>query len=303
MPGLRRAVSSLGALASFEAAARHLSFTRAAGELGVTQAAVSRQIKLLEAELNTPLFQRGHRRVTLTPAGALLAQSLTGAFDGIADTIEAIRRPVSTRTVTVGATLGFAHFWLLPRLPRFRAEHPNVQLRLVSQDTVFDPVRDPLDVLVQYGRAGARGARILASMPDRVFPVCAPALRNRLGEDLAALPLIGADWVEPSWLTWRRWSALAGVALNPNADALRFSHYTDAIYAAIGGEGVALGWSTLVGPLLAEGRLVRLGQLEVTPDEHHCLLVPETRAPTRAAQAFIDWMVAGFAASGVAPDP
>ncbi len=210
MAGFRRSVSSLGALATFEAAARLTGFTRAAEELGVTQAAVSRQIKLLEADLNMPLFVRGHRRVELTPAGAVLARALTGAFDQVAEALDAIRRPVQGKTVTVGATLAFTHFWLLPRLPAFRAAHPEVQLRLVSQDIRFDMRHDSVDVLIHYGNSPLDDARCLARLPERVFPVCAPGLAAQ-GKPFEDLPLITCEWVEPSWLSWRRWAQLAGL--------------------------------------------------------------------------------------------
>lgn len=294
MAGFRRGVSSLGALATFEAAARLTGFTRAAEELGVTQAAVSRQIKLLEADLNMPLFVRGHRKVELTPAGLVLSRALTGAFDQVAEALETIRRPVAGNTVTVAATLAFTHFWLLPRLPAFRAAHPEVQLRLVSQDAGFDLRRDAVDVLIHYGKPPVEGARCLAALPERVFPVCAPELAGR---SLDSLPLIACEWVEPSWLGWRRWSQLAGLAPITRPSALRFTQYSDAIYSAIAGEGVALGWQALVGLHLAEGRLVRLGAAEVVPDEADMLLVPAQRRAPRAAQRFTDWLVAAFAAA------
>lgn len=296
MAGFRRSVSSLSSLATFEAAARLMGFTRAAEELGVTQAAVSRQIKLLEAELNMPLFVRGHRIVTLTPAGRVLSQAMTGAFDQVAEAIDTIRRPVEGKTVTVAATLAFTHFWLLPRLPAFRAAHPGVQLRLVSQDSGVDLRRDAVDVLIHYGKPPVDGARCLAELPERVFPVCAPALAGRA---LADLPLIACDWVEPSWIGWRRWAQRAGLAPITRPSALRFTQYSDAIYAAIGGEGVALGWQALVGGHLAEGRLVRIGSAEVVPEEANMLLVPVTRRPLKAAQAFTDWLVGAFAAAQV----
>ena len=296
MAGLRRSISSLGALATFEAAARLMGFTRAAEELGVTQAAVSRQIKLLEAELNMPLFVRGHRRVELTPAGLVLARALTGAFDQVTEALDTIRRPVQGKTVTVGATLAFTHFWLLPRLPAFRAAHPEVQLRLVSQDSGFDLRKDSVDVLIHYGRPPVDGGRLLAELPERVFPVCAPALARR-GLSLDQMPLIACDWVEPTWLGWRRWAQLAGLPPLARPSALRFSQYSDAIYAAIGGEGVAMGWQALVGGHLVDGRLVRLGQAEVVPDEVNMLLVPATRNPGKAARVFTDWLVAAFVAA------
>ncbi|WP_323037500.1 LysR substrate-binding domain-containing protein [Pararhodobacter sp.] len=295
MAGFRGAVSSLSALATFEAAARLVGFTRAAEELGVTQAAVSRQIKLLETELNTPLFIRGHRKVELTPAGLMLARALTGAFDQVAEAIDILRHPAAANTVTFGATLGFMHFWLLPRLPAFRAAHPEVQLRLVSQDSGFDMRRDPIDVLIHYGKVPIDGTRCLARLPDVVFPVASPRLAG-LDRPLDQLPLIGCEWLEPSWLSWRRWAQLAGHPPLQKANSLRFSQYTDAIYAAVGGEGVALGWRSLIAPHLQDGRLVRLGNEQVTPEESHNLLVPTTRTQGRGARKLTAWLEEAFAA-------
>lgn len=293
MAGFRRSVSSLSALATFEAAARLVGFTRAAEELGVTQAAVSRQIKLLEAELGMPLFIRGHRKVELTPAGVVLARALTEAFDQVAEALDTIRRPAAANTVTFGATLGFMHFWLLPRLPAFRAVYPDVQLRLVSQDTGFDLRRDAVDLLIQYGTPPFDGARCLAALPDVVFPVAAPTI-DAAGKSLDQLPLIGCEWLEPSWLNWRSWAQMAGQPPLQNVNALRFSQYTDAIYAAVGGEGVALGWKSLIGQHLADGRLVQLGEAQVTPAERHCLLVPTTRTQGRGARRLTEWLVDSF---------
>ncbi len=296
MAGFRRQVSSLSALATFEAAARLMGFTRAAEELGVTQAAVSRQIKLLEAELNTPLFLRGHRKVELTPAGLVLSRALTGAFDQVSEALDTIRRPTATNIVTLGATLGFMHFWLLPRLPAFRAAHPQVQLRLVSQDTGFDLRRDPVDVLIQYSLPKLDGARCLEVLPDVVFPVAAPGFVTQDDPALDELPLIGCDWVEPTWLSWRRWAQLAELPPLPKANAVRFSQYTDAIYTAMSGQGVALGWKSLIGPQLQDGRLQRLGTRQVVPEEAHCLFVPTTRAQGRGARHLTEWLVAAFQA-------
>jgi DNA-binding transcriptional LysR family regulator len=299
MASIRRSVTSLSALATFEAAARLGSFTRAGQELGVTQAAVSRQIKTLESDLGAALFVREHRRVDLTPAGATLAQAMSGAFGQIAEAIDTIRRPAQARVVTLGATLGFAHFWLLPRLAQFRAVHPKVQLRLVSQDQPFDLRRDPLDVLIHYGVPGAGATTPRAVLRDEVFPVAAPSVLRaspEMGLSLALdrLPLIGAEWIEPSWLTWRKWAVLAGVQ-PPRAEGdLRFNHYTDAIQAAINGEGLALGWARLIAPLIEDGRLQRLPGPAVVPSECHCLIVPDQN-PRPAVQAVADWIARAFA--------
>lgn len=300
MPTLRRSVASLASLASFEAAARHGSFTLAAAELGVTQAAVSRQIRRLEEDLNTPLFVRSHRKVELTARGQVLASVMTDAFERVAETIEAIREPLVEDTVIVGATLAFSHFWLVPRLSAFRAAHPEIRLRLVSEDATFDLRDGRLDVVVRYGEPPFADARSLASQPDEVFPVCSPALRDRAGPDMDLgrildLPLIGLDRTEPEWLSWPRWAALVGIGEVPERTAIRFNHYTDAIYAAMAGQGVVLGWQRLLAGPLAEGKLVRLTDRPALPPEGYHVLWPLGRRPSRATSLFTEWMVAQFA--------
>jgi DNA-binding transcriptional LysR family regulator len=299
MPGPRRNLPSLGALATFEAAARLGSFTLAAGELGVTQAAVSRQIKQLEGDLGVALFLRAHRRVTLTEAGTALAAAVSASFSRMAEAVDTLRQPQRAASVTVGATLAFSHFWLLPRLPAFRRAHPTVNLRLIAQDPPFDLRHDRIDVLLHYGTPPFTRAQSLATLQEEVFPVCSSGFRDRHGavegEALLNLPLIGLDWTLPNWLRWPDWARQAGLARAPAAPSLSFNHYTDAIHAAMEGEGVALGWAAVLSDLLADGRLVRLGPQSVTPPEQHHLLLPEGRAPSAATQAFVDWLAQRFA--------
>lgn len=305
MVALRRSISSLSALASFEAAARLESFTLAAAELGVTQAAVSRQIKLLETELNQPLFLRAHRKVTLTPAGAALASTVTGAFGRMAEMIETIKQPVVPDTVTIGATLAFSHLWLLPRLAEFRQQHPEINLKLVADDHTTDLRRDKLDAVIRYGQAPFADARSIGSLPDQVFPVCSPKLIERMRlkpetADISKLPLIASDTVNPSWLNWRSWAKETGLGPELGAASdrsrLRFNHYTDTVQAAINGEGVALGWATLISTPLAEGKLIPISTYRVRPNEEHHVLVPNGRDVTTPAETFVSWIRERFAA-------
>ncbi len=304
MHSLRRNLSSMTALATFEAAARLSSFTQAAGELGVTQAAVSRQIKQLESDLNTVLFRRAHRRVALTPAGAALAGTVTAAFDSMALMIETLRAPEDRDVVTVGATLAFSHFWILPRLAQLRAGHPQVKLRLISDDGPTDLRRDRLDVAIRFGRAPFADGRSLASHADEVFPVCSPKLLEVAGigaaeADIMRLPLIASDTVNPSWQTWRSWAQAVGLGPGPgiasDRSPLRFNHYTETIQAAVNGEGVALGWSTLLSAHLNEGRLVRLGRDSLRLEDRYHVIVPKTGEPRPPVAIFLDWIGAKFA--------
>ena len=307
MSNLRRSVPSMSALATFEAAARLASFTHAATELGVTQAAVSRQIKLLEDDLNTRLFVRANRRVVLTKSGAALATTVSKAFTSMADMIETIRQPFSVDTVTIGASLAFSHFWVLPRLASFRADHPEIKLKLIADDSITDLRRDRLDVAVRFGKPPFPDGESIASTPDAAFPVCSPKLlqshgMTAEGADLLKLPLIASDTVNPTWLTWRTWAQRVGLgpAIGRSSDLsrLRFNHFTDTIQAAVNGEGVALGWAALLKGHMEEGRLVRVGTDTLTLDEAYHVLVPLGREPSEPARVFLKWIAATFMASG-----
>lgn len=296
MPTIRRSVSSLASLAAFEAAARHESFTRAAEELGVTQAAISRRVKHLEDELGTPLFTRSHRKVELTAPGQTLARATADAFGRVAEAVEAIRRPAASDTVVLGTTLAFSHFWLVPRLAAFRLTHPGIRLRLISEDAEFDLRQGRMDVVVRYGAPPFAGAVSLASMADEVFPVGSDALvRPAAGladaSAIPAVPLISVEWLDPAWLSWPRWAAMSGLGDLRSRGELRFNHYTDAVYAAIAGQGVVLGWRRLIGGFLADGRLVRLGGAVAVPSERYHVLLPASREPSPATERFTDWLV------------
>lgn len=299
MTTLRHDISSLSALVAFEAAARLGSFSRAAQEMGVTQAAISRQIKALEADLQTLLFVRAHRKVELTRAGALLSNATTGGFNRISETIGTLRLLRAPETVSVGATLALSHFWLLPRLTSFRRYSPDLQLRVISQDEGFDLHSDDAQIVIRYGRPPFAGARVIASLADRIFPVCSPAFRDRHGgfaEDrqLFALPLIATDWRDPDWSSWGSWAEAAGFGRVDLQIALRFSHYTDTVYAAMNGEGVALGWENLLSQPLRDGRLVRLGRAEVVPPAGYHVIVSETSRPDARAAKVLAWLAEEF---------
>ncbi|MEL6348085.1 MAG: transcriptional regulator GcvA [Myxococcota bacterium] len=254
---------SLSGLRAFEAAARHLSFTRAAQELYVTQGAISHQIRALEEELGYPLFNRLPRRVTLTEEGQILGQALTGAFEDIVGALAEIGRLQQQGWLTVSASPSFAVKWLVPRLDDFRAHHPEMDVRIAATDRLVDPRREPVDLCIRYGAAVSTGLDAEVLITDRVFPVCSPALLHgarplQTPADLRHHRLLHDEMFleHPDRPGWRRWAALAGVSLE-GALSARFSHASMALEAAVAGQGVALGRSSLVALDLAEGRLVQ----------------------------------------------
>lgn len=298
MPSLRHRLPSLSALVGFEAAARLGGFTAAARELGVTQAAVSRQIRQLETDLRTKLFVRAHRTVDLTPSGTVLAMAVSRALEGIGDAVDVIRpaeRAAPANLLRIGATLAFSHFWLLPRLPEFRAAHPDVAVRIVSQDLPIDLKDGALDVALRYGTPPFSDGQVLASMQDEVLPVCSPALRDAVAhlpfpENLLTLPLILAEVHDPTWMTWPHWFAAMGLGQVDAPSALQFNHHNDAIYAAMDGQGVALGWARLVERPLEDGRLVRLCARSIRPTETYNLVVTPQAAAKRTVASFAGWL-------------
>ncbi len=300
MTTLRRNLPTLNLLSTFDSAARLGSFTLAAAELGVTQAAVSQQIKALERELNKPLFVRAHRRVVLTPAGIALAQAVGGAFSRMSEMIDTLRQPEVPDTVAIGLTLAFNQFWLMPRLPDFRARFPHVRLRLVADDTPMDLRQAQLDVAIRYGKPPFEDAVSHAERAECAFPVASPALLARLGVapgevDLLHMPLIASDIVNPAWMPWRQWAKALrlgpGLGRASDLSRLRFNHYSDTVQAALNGEGVTMGWAVLLEDILLEGRLVRLGSDSVVPQERYHVVTPLGREPSQATRIFLDWMV------------
>ena len=289
----RRDLGSVNALVTFEAAARLGSFTVAAAELGVTQAAVSRQIRNLETEFGIKLFQRLYRRVEPTETGSVLAAALTQSLDQIGDALRSLRQAAATDELTVCSTVALSHFWLLPSISSFRAEYPAVNLRIIAQDTPVDLLRDGIDVLVRYETGPLPHGQSVLLAKEEVFPVCSSAFLQRAGaiDTIAQLlqqPLIAADATDPSWIGWSEWLAAIGHKRKVS-HSLRLSHYTDAIFAAIEGQGVALGWGRLLARELAESRLIRVTSAAVEPAGGYYLAIPSNRTRKQAAADFGGW--------------
>lgn len=285
---------SVNALVTFEAALRLQSFTAAASELGVTQAAVSRQVRMLEEELGVLLFRRGHRRVAPTAAGAVLGATLSQSFTTISDAIEMVRHPTDSDTLTVGAAVAFSHFWLLPRLSSFRRSYPDVNIRVVSQDTPFDLRAGDVDVAVCYGIPPFENGKIMATASDVVLPVCSPDFAANLPagfglRDLVTVPLIASDVPDSAWIGWIDWFRMAGLRGPIPRAKLQFSQYTDCISAAAAGEGVTLGWKLVVDQFIANGTLVPVTDTAVVPPASYNAVVPVDRHTSPAVDGFVAW--------------
>lgn len=283
---MSRAQLPLNALRAFEAAARHLSFTRAAIELCVTQAAVSHQVKSLEARLGAALFRRLPRGLALTDEGLALLPSVRESFDRLDDTLARFEGGRVTEVLSVGVVGTFAVGWLLPRLPAFREAHPFVDLRLFTNNNRADLAGEGLDCAIRFGDGAWHGTESAPLLAAPMTPLCAPALAERLAEpgDLFGETLLrsyrAADWPD--------WFAVAGLAPPPIRGPVFDSSWV-MVEAAIQGLGVALAPPNMFTRDLAQGRLARPFGIEVGAGRYWLTWL-KSKAPSPALKAFLAWL-------------
>src|SRR6201997_4217733 len=255
----------LSALRAFEAAARHMSFSKAADELHVTPAAVSHQIHALEEDLGVRLFHRMNRSIELTASARILLPGLSEAFAGIQSSVRRLRAHNDTGTLTVTASPSIAGKCLVLRLHRFQEQHPEIDVRISATDTVVDLTRGDFDIAIRYGAGHYPGLDVELLFTNEVFPACSPQLLAagpplRTPDDLLLHALIHDQAIErdPLVPTWPMWLKAAGVKNVPAATGLSFNNMHLALDAAIAGHGVGRAQRTIPAADLAVGRLVRL---------------------------------------------
>lgn len=291
-----RRLPPLNALRAFEAAARHLSFTKAAEELNVTQAAISHQIRALEDWLGLPLFKRQKRALLLTDAGQAYLPPLREAFDLMHQATGRLRQRDRSGALNVSTFTSFAAKWLMPRLGRFTSAHPEIEIRLGINDALVDFATDEVDVGVRYGRGDWKGVHVDLLMTEEVFVVCSPKLLEgdhplREPADLRHHTLLHDDLPED----WSTWLDAAGVDDAVKVRARRdlvFNHSEMVLQAAADGLGVALGRSALVADDLAAGRLVKPFDLQLPTQSAYYVVYPENTGDRPKIKAFRDWLQA-----------
>ncbi len=296
-PAPRRAeLPRLDLLRSFEAAARTLSFTRAADELALTQSAVSRQIAQMEQGLGMPLFERRHRALELTEAGQLMQRAAIDCLERLRDATASVRALAPTRMVSVTTTPGFASLWLIPRLARFSDTHPQVDVRLSATFDLLDLERAQIDVAVRF--SDIRNASGPPLFEETVFPVCAPRLLQdarrplKSPEDLVQHTLLAMEVPQANLPTadWTPWWRVMGLGELRGQNILRFTHYGDVVAAAVAGQGVAIGRLPLIDDFLRDGRLVAPFTSRSTSSRAYFVHL-SARATTNAhAQDFVRWL-------------
>ena len=283
----------LSAIRAFEAAARHGSFTKAAEELGMTQAAVSYQVKLLEDRLGAPLFLRQARRVVLSETGRRLAPPVTEAFQRLQAAFAATRE-TNERVLSVTVIQSFATSWLVPRLGTFQMAHPDIAVRVDASGRIVDLAREDIDVGIRTGSGDWPGLKAHLLMPSEFTPLCSPEFLARSGPlaspaDLLKLPLL--DWRDP-W--WRQWFALAGVP-DPQPAAPAMIEVDSQVMlgrAALVGQGVAILTPAYFAAELADGRLVQPFALTGRSESSFWLVYLQERQNAPKIRAFRDWMLA-----------
>jgi LysR family glycine cleavage system transcriptional activator len=307
-PSLRRTLPPLNSLVAFESAGRLESFTAAGRELGLTQAAISRQIQQLEADLGVLLFSRSRRGMRLTPEGDILSRAVTTSLTSIADTASSLRQQQGRRNVTIGATLGFSTFWLMPRLPMFRSSNPTIDLRLMASDALGDLAIERIDMAVRYGDGHWPGVNATRMFGGEVFPVVSPKLlkgkKTPLSVDeMRGLPLLELESADPRWLGWEDWQESRPERSKLPAARIRFNSYPLMVQAAVAGEGVALGWRYFVDDYLRDKSLVRAFEDVLRTDLGFYLIEPIGARPRAATTLLRNWMLEQARESEAAPPP
>ena len=287
----------LGLLASFEAAARHLSFTRAGAERFITQSAMSRQIQALEDELGVALFSRRHRALALTEDGLRLQAVCAGVLAQLREVVGQIRAPTRRELLSISTTPGLAALWLIPRLPLFTKAHPGIDVRLDASLEKRDLRDDGLDMAIRYQSIdGAEGTSLFA---ESMQPVCSPELL-RDGEppldtpqDLRHHTLLrsGYDTRQGMPLEWDLWLTAVGLPDLQPASTLSFSGYGEAIAAALAGQGLALGRRPLVDALLRDRKLVTPFKDAPASSRGYYLIVDAAARHKPAVRALEEWLI------------
>lgn len=290
-------VPPLDPLLAFEAAARNLSFTKAAAELFLTQSAVSRQIQQLERQLGVKLFERRARMLLLTERGQLFYRAVQEALEILQDSARRLRGTATLNTVVVATTPGFATLWLIPYLAGFTRAHPHVDVRIsATNEMIEDLERAGVDLAVRYvPEDSVTGGRLLFG--ETVFPVCSPKLAddpvNPLvrPNDLHQHVLLYLEHPRAAWIDWELWFHALGLRDFEPAGKLHFSHYDQLIQAALDGHGVALGRHPLLRRLLKERKLVAPFRKKVASSRAYYVVESPAAKSKPQVREFADWLV------------
>jgi LysR family transcriptional regulator, glycine cleavage system transcriptional activator len=298
---LRSRPISAGQLRAFEAVARHLNFRAASEELALTQSAVSRQIQALEEEVGVSLFLRHTRAVELTGAGAQLLRAVMPSLERIDSAVRLIRQSAGRKSVAISTWASFASMWLIPRLEAFQREHPDIDIRIDTTDTVVDLDTTDVDLALRYTMRASAPAHAQRLFGEQLTPVISPWLlksgpRLEQPQDLARFTLIEASDVHrhahiETMLTWQRWFTTQQLAHVEPKRWLYFNYASQIAQAALTGQGVALVRTPLIAESLASGDLVEpFAQMRLDSPLAYWLIVGPRNVARPEVLAFCNWL-------------
>lgn len=297
METLRGLIPSVNSLIVFEAAGRLSSFTAAAHELGMTQAAVSYAVARLEDHLGVALFVREYRRVRLSEAGARFHADVSIGLSHIQRSARDLRAMATGEHVTLSCSTAFAAFWMVPRMAEFREALPHIDLRIQTGDRDLDLLGEGIPLAVRGGDPATwpqYDARALA--PEEIYPVCGASYLSQIEpphspEDLLSHKLIHLDEPYRTAATWQDWFRSTGIDGRRVPKGLQSNDYVLVMQSVVAGQGVALGWRHLVGGLVESGALVRLTEHTLTTGHSFHVIWPRDAAMSHSAQEVRDWLV------------
>ncbi|WP_417228403.1 transcriptional regulator GcvA [Amphritea sp.] len=290
----------LNSLVAFEAAARHLSFTRAADDLCVTQGAISRQVRHLEDYLGRELFIRDKRSLSLTQTGNEYYVNIQQSLLLIANATGDILQWQGDQQVTVITTNAMASFWLLPRFTKFQELHPEVDLRILAVDSIGDVKNSEFDIALFYCRTPPPYLEASPLFSETVFPVCSPTYLDKhpdfkQPENLLNGTLLSLE-INEEWVTWQDWFNECGIKHIPDTcRRLNINNYPLVIQSALNGQGLALAWANLVDDYLASGLLVRpVDKAMATTSQFYMLQKPQSIRPKKGVVCFREWLLSNI---------
>jgi LysR family transcriptional regulator, glycine cleavage system transcriptional activator len=294
MPRSIRHLPSLDLIRGFVAVARRMSITLAAGDLCLTQSAVSRQIRELERVLGVKLLTRGHRSISLTASGELLFRVADSGLQRVQDACERLTQSSRNQPVTITASIGVAALWLLPRLGILQRRFPDIDLRLAADDRVLDLRNEGIDLAIRYCDRGSAPTGSTRLFGESLVPVAHPDLIPRTIDSASALAqhvLLEFDDARRPWLQWAARLATHRLSIEQAKGVLRFNHYDQVVHAAVAGHGVALGRVALVKPMLDDGRLAAFDHDSQDPSVSYAYwLVRADQEPRPDVLRVTDWI-------------
>ena len=285
---------SLNALATFEAVARHQSLTQAAIELGVTTGAVSRQIKLLEAEIGVQLLIRSHKKVVCNQHARELQETLRDSFSNIGTTLNNLSLQTDDSSFSLGSTTAFSSLWLMPRLSQFWKQHPQIRINHILSDNTLEAVNDSVDLNIRYDSGKEISDNVILLFKDEIYPVCSPALAKKYKHikstsELTDLPLLQLTHNDKSWTDWRSWLLNFNIH-TPIRNLSSYNNYIIALQAARDDQGILLGWDRLVSTLIEQGKLKRLIDTSYLSPGSYYLYWQKNKVLNNAAKTFVEWL-------------